>query len=108
MVPILSFVAALQFTTFDTIGPWRFNSAMTTGNLRSATAGIVLWMKGHEREKNRGQVAISAAACISFLFGALFGAFYTRLHPQHALLPCAALILIGWLVTWRERGKIRT
>lgn len=82
VVPILSFVAALQFTTFDTLGPWSFNSAMTTGNLKGATVGIVLWLRGEEREKNRGQITISAIACISFLAGALFGGFYTHLHPQ--------------------------
>jgi uncharacterized membrane protein YoaK (UPF0700 family) len=46
VVPILSFVAALQITSFDALGPWSFNSAMTTGNIKSATIGFVLWLMG--------------------------------------------------------------
>ena len=37
VVPLISFVAALQKTSFDRVGPWPFNSAMTTGNLRNAS-----------------------------------------------------------------------
>ena len=37
VVPLISFVATLQNTSFDRVGPWPFNSAMTTGNLRNAS-----------------------------------------------------------------------
>jgi uncharacterized membrane protein YoaK (UPF0700 family) len=43
VVPMISFVAALQNTSFNRVGPWPFNSAMTTGNLRDAISGVVLW-----------------------------------------------------------------
>ena len=34
MVPTISFAVGLQITSFDAIGPWLFNSAMMTANIR--------------------------------------------------------------------------
>jgi uncharacterized membrane protein YoaK (UPF0700 family) len=95
IVPIISFVAAMQMTSFDTFGPWSFNSATTTGNIKSATVGIVLWLRGEESSKNRGAAIVSVLACIAFLLGAFFGGFYTRRYPAHPLLPCVCLVLVG-------------
>ena len=53
VVPIISFVAGLQNTSFDRIGSWSFNSAVTTGNFRDATSGVVLWNAGRETAENR-------------------------------------------------------
>jgi uncharacterized membrane protein YoaK (UPF0700 family) len=55
VVPIISFVAALQNTSFNRVGPWPFNSAMTTGNLRDATSGWVLWSARREIAANRSK-----------------------------------------------------
>ena len=40
-VSLIAFSAALQNTSFSNIGPWQFNSAMTTSNLRNAVSGWV-------------------------------------------------------------------
>ena len=53
VVPLISFVAALQNTSLDRIGQWSFNSPMTTGNLRDAVSGLVLWITGRETVENR-------------------------------------------------------
>ena len=95
VVPIISFIAAMQMTSFETFGPWSFNSAMTTGNIKSATVGIVLWLQGEDYSKNRGAAIVSVLACVSFLLGAFFGGFYTRRHQSHALLPCVCLVLVA-------------
>jgi uncharacterized membrane protein YoaK (UPF0700 family) len=55
IVPMISFVAALQNTSFNRIGALEFNSAMTTGNLRTATAGLVLWIAGLDTIENRSK-----------------------------------------------------
>ena len=102
VVPTLSFVAALQITSFDSLGPWAFNSAMTTGNLKSATVGAVLWLKGEDRQLNQGKVIVAAIACVSFLVGALCGGYCTHRHPKHALLPCAILLTGAYLQTWAQ------
>ena len=103
VVPIISFVAALQNTSFDRVGPWPFSSAMTTGNLRDATSGLVLWIAGRETVENRRKAITLGLICISFVAGALCGGVYTRLGVGHALVPCLAIVAAGSLLTWRKR-----
>jgi uncharacterized membrane protein YoaK (UPF0700 family) len=102
VVPIISFVAALQNTSFDRVGPWSFNSAMTTGNLRDATSGLVLWIAGRETVENRRKAITLGLICISFVAGALCGGGYTRLGVRHDLVPCLAIVAAGSLLTWRK------
>jgi len=105
IVPVISFVAALQNTSLDRIGPWSFNSAMTTGNLRDAVSGLVLWITGRETVENRRKAITLGLICGSFLAGALCGGIYTRLHVEHALAPCVAIVAAGFLLTWRLSRK---
>jgi uncharacterized membrane protein YoaK (UPF0700 family) len=107
VVPLISFVAALQITSFDRLGPWSFNSAMTTGNLKNATIGFVLWINGQESEMNRGKAVVSLVACVSFVTGALIGAFYTQRHRTGALVPVLATVLAGIVLTWRQHRLYR-
>ena len=104
VVPVISFVAALQNTSFGSIGPWTFNNAMTTGNIRNATSGLLLWLIRRNPESNRGKVIVAASACFSFLAGALCGGVCTRYYSHEALAPCVGLVLAGFLLTWRRRG----
>ncbi len=105
VVPIISFVAALQNTSFDKIGPWSFNSAMTTGNLRDSVSGLVLWITGRETVESRRKAITLGLICGSFLVGALCGASYTGLDVEHALVPCVAVVATGFLLTWRLSQK---
>ncbi len=73
VVPLISFVAAIQNTSLSAVGPWSFNSVMTTGNLRDATSGLVLWLTGRQTERGRGQAIVLGLICLSFLAGALAG-----------------------------------
>ncbi len=105
VVPTISFVAALQNTSFSALGPWSFNSAMTTGNLRDAISGLVLWIARHETEANRGKAVALGLICVSFLIGALLGACFTRLNSMYALAPCAGLVAVGLWLTYRKRRE---
>ena len=105
VVPLISFVAALQNTSLSALGPWSINNAMTTGNIRNATSGLVLWFVGHDKPKNRGMAIVAGSAIVSFLMGALFGGLYTRRHQNHALMPCVLIALAGLLLTWRQRMR---
>jgi uncharacterized membrane protein YoaK (UPF0700 family) len=107
VVPIISFVAALQHTSFDRIGSWPFNSAMTTGNLRDAASGLVLWIAGRETAENRRKATSLGLVCCSFLAGAFRGASYTRFHMEQVLAPCVAIVAAGFLLTWRLRRKAK-
>lgn len=103
VVPLLAFCSALQNTSFDSIGPWTFNTAMTTGNLRSGVSGLVLWMAGKEPEANRHSSAVSLSVMFCFASGALLGAFCTRWIGERALAACVVLVLAGIALTYRER-----
>jgi uncharacterized membrane protein YoaK (UPF0700 family) len=105
VVPMISFVAALQSTSFDRVGPWPFNSAMTTGNLRDATSGLILWSAGRESAANRRRAITLSLICFSFLVGALCGGSYTRVDSEHALVPCIAVVVTGFVLTCRERRR---
>ena len=107
VVPLISFVAALQNTSFGQVGPWSFTSPMTTGNLRKATSGLTLWLLGRDAARNRSQAIALGWVCLSFLAGAVGGAACTRWDAQHALLPCVALVAAGWWLTRRERDRER-
>ncbi len=103
VVPLIAFCAALQNTSFSALGPWTFNDAMTTGNLRQGTSSLMLWMMGKEREKNRGQAIVSFTMLACFLLGALLGGLYTRYDARHGLVPAVMLIAVGFALTWRQR-----
>jgi len=103
VVPMISFVAAIQSVSFSAVGPWSFNSAMTTGNLRDATSGLALWILGRGTMEDRDKGVALSLICLFFLVGALCGGIYTRLDQEHALIPGAAMVAIGFLLTWRER-----
>jgi uncharacterized membrane protein YoaK (UPF0700 family) len=105
VVPIISFIAALQNTSFGAVGPWSFNSAMITGNLRDATSGLVLWIRGSEAEKNRSKAIALSLICLSFLLGAFCGGVCARWDKKHGLAPCIAIVAIGSLLTLRERKR---
>jgi uncharacterized membrane protein YoaK (UPF0700 family) len=108
VVPIISFVAALQNTSFDRVGPWPFNSVMMTGNLRDATSGLVLWIAGRETVENRRKAITLGLICTSFVVGALGGGGYIRLGVGHALVPCLAIVAVGFLLSWRKHRRLST
>lgn len=103
VVPAIAFCAALQSVSFNALGPWKFNDAMTTSNLRQATSAVILMLRGKDREKNAGQAIVSCTVFACFLSGALLGGLYTRWEPRHALGPSAILVVLGFLLTWRQR-----
>jgi uncharacterized membrane protein YoaK (UPF0700 family) len=103
VVPMISFVAAIQFTSFRSIGSWSFNSAMITSNLREAISGLVLWRVGREATENRDKAIALSLISLFFLLGALCGGIYTRMEEKHALAPCVVIVTAGFLLTWRKR-----
>jgi uncharacterized membrane protein YoaK (UPF0700 family) len=66
-VPLIAFSAALQNTSFPSIGPWQFNSAMTTSNLRNAVSGWVQLALGEPDPKLRGEAIVGSAILLCLL-----------------------------------------
>jgi uncharacterized membrane protein YoaK (UPF0700 family) len=76
-VSLIAFSAALQNTSFSNIGPWQFNSAMTTSNIRSAVSGWVQLALREKDPKLRGEAIVGSVIFLCFAAGALLGAACT-------------------------------
>lgn len=86
IVPMISFAAAMQITSFGSLGNVSFNSAMTTGNLRKTLTALVRARTGQDVAKNRETFLTVGTVVICFMLGALVGGWTTRYHSAHALL----------------------
>jgi uncharacterized membrane protein YoaK (UPF0700 family) len=104
-VPLIAFSAALQNTSFSNIGPWQFNSAMTTSNLRNAVSGWVQLALGETDPKLRGEAIVGSVILLCFVAGALLGGVCTLRLPIWPLLPAVVLAAVGTLLTIRERER---
>jgi uncharacterized membrane protein YoaK (UPF0700 family) len=104
-VSLIAFSAALQNTSFSNIGPWQFNSAMTTSNLRNAVSGWVQLALGETDPKLRGKAILGSVISLSFAAGALFGGVCALRLPAYPLLPVVVLAAAGTLLTVRERRR---
>lgn len=104
-VPLIAFSAALQNTSFSNIGPWQFNSAMTTSNLRSAVSGWVQVALGETDPKVWGEAIVGSVILLCFAAGALLGGACTLRLPAYPLLPAVVLAAAGTLLTMRERKR---
>jgi uncharacterized membrane protein YoaK (UPF0700 family) len=104
-VPLIAFSAALQNTSFSNIGPWQFNSAMTTSNLRSAVSGWVQLALGETDPKLRGEAIVGSVISLCFAAGALLGGLCALRLPAYSLLPAVLLVAAGTLLTIRERQR---
>jgi uncharacterized membrane protein YoaK (UPF0700 family) len=106
-VSLIAFSAALQNTSFSNIGPWQFNSAMTTSNLRNAVSGWVQLTLRETDPKLRGEAIVGSVILLCFAAGALLGGVCTLRLPAFPLLPPIVLVAVGTLLTMRERaGRI--
>jgi uncharacterized membrane protein YoaK (UPF0700 family) len=101
-VPLIAFSAALQTTSFSNIGPWHFNSAMTTSNLRNAVSGWVQLALGETDPKLRGEAIVGSVISLCFGAGVLLGGVSTLRLPAYPLLPVVVLALAGTVLTLRE------
>src|SRR5580658_9525036 len=104
-VLLIAFSAALQNTSFSNIGPWQFNSAMTTSNLRNAASGWVQLALGEKDPKLRGEAIVGSVIVLCFAAGALLGGVCTLRLAACPLLPAVVLAAAGTLLTIRQRER---
>jgi uncharacterized membrane protein YoaK (UPF0700 family) len=112
LVPALSFVAALQNSSFPTVESWAYNSVMTTGNLRRLADGLFLTLNPAQRGEGLQQARAFGTICLHFLFGAAAGAACTPRMGDFALLVPAVLltaVLVPIRGGWRrDRNRLPT
>ncbi|WP_028402375.1 YoaK family protein [Ectobacillus panaciterrae] len=94
---VISFVASLQVSSFRKLYTWSYNTAMTTGNLRTATQAAYRAIMN--KNKDAAEQALKFYTIIgSFLFGALSGSFLTTLLENCAIWIAAALLVCAFLL----------
>jgi uncharacterized membrane protein YoaK (UPF0700 family) len=91
VVLLVSYVAAVQNSTFDTLRKWPFNTVTLTGNMRTTTRSLYRALV--LRAKGEGDKARSfALVCLAFLVGAVIGAFASTAWGNRAALVGAGLL----------------
>lgn len=95
IVPILSFVAAVQLGSFGASDSYTFNSTMITGNLKSGLTALFLLLTGQEVAMNFKKATVDGLAGAAFLVGALLGGFISIHSAHYALFPVATIAIVG-------------
>jgi uncharacterized membrane protein YoaK (UPF0700 family) len=90
----VAFVASVQVSTFRTLVRWPYNNTMATGNLRTAVQSLYLALADRDPDA-AAQARAFFTAIVSFLAGALAGAFFTFLFDVHAAWLAALLLAFG-------------
>ena len=90
IITCVGFIAGIQITSLSHVGPWSFNTGMTTGNLRGAVTAWGNALAGSEDD--RAHAFVLTSLCGAFGVGALAGAWLTPRLGGLTLLPVAACI----------------
>jgi uncharacterized membrane protein YoaK (UPF0700 family) len=102
VVLAISFVAALQNSSFTRVEAWSYNSVMTTGNLRRFAESLFVGTLPRRDSAALDQARIFGFICLSFLAGAAVGGVVTPWASNAALGVPVALLCVTLL--WCRRG----
>jgi uncharacterized membrane protein YoaK (UPF0700 family) len=111
LVLAISFLAAVQSSTFPRVEKWAYNSTMTTGNLRQfGEAAFAALVNRPDPESSR-KAKLLAGVCLAFTLGAVAGGGVTSALHNRALIVCALLLFCAWVplvVSDRRQRSQRT
>ncbi|MER6980426.1 YoaK family protein [Streptomyces carpinensis] len=101
----VSFVAALQFSTFTTLRDAPYATVMTSGNLRTSVVAAYQWTVGKDPAAARraGRYAVMVGA---FAVGAVVGAICTRTVGTPAIAVAAVLLTAVLVMLVRETRRL--
>jgi uncharacterized membrane protein YoaK (UPF0700 family) len=100
----IAFVASVQVSTFRTLVRWPYNNTMATGNLRTAVQAIYTALADRDPDASE-QARAFGTTILSFLAGALSGAYLTFIFGVHAVWIAAVMLVFGiMLFLLDERG----
>jgi uncharacterized membrane protein YoaK (UPF0700 family) len=93
----ISFLAALQSSTFGRVEKWAYSSTMTTGNLRQfAEAEFRALFLGADADMLR-RARLFGVICLAFLLGAVAGSLSVSAWRNRALWIADLVLLVVWL-----------
>jgi uncharacterized membrane protein YoaK (UPF0700 family) len=96
----ISFVAALQNSSFTRVVDWSYNSVMTTGNLRRFAEGVFAGTLPRWDPASLRFARTFGLVCLAFLVGAFLGGFATSRWHNLALLICCATLTTALALCW--------
>jgi uncharacterized membrane protein YoaK (UPF0700 family) len=103
----ISFLAAMQSSSFTRVHQWSYSSTMTTGNLRhfGETAFRALFQPQDPEAMH--QTRVFGAICLTFLAGATAGGLgVTRIHNRALWVPSVPLFIAGLLLLVERRHAV--
>ena len=89
----ISFVAALQISTFTLLGDTTYNTTMVTGNLRSMLAAAFQWMLNRDRAAGRRATHLGLVI-VAFIAGAIVSALLTNSWGKWAICVAAGILAV--------------
>ncbi|WP_163509245.1 YoaK family protein [Fodinicola acaciae] len=93
----ISFVAAIQSTSFRRVGGQSYSTIVTTNNLRSFVGHAFAAIREPD-SRNRRLTLWFGLVCLSFLAGAAIGALCTMWIGDRALWIAAGILLAAWIL----------
>lgn len=98
----VAFTASLQTETFRTVEGKSYNSTFTTGNLRTLSEDLLVWLVRKRSAALERPVWVFALICASFLLGVLAGGLMTpHLHNRTLWPICVVLLFLRRRVSER-------
>lgn len=94
---VIAFVSSVQISSFRTLVKWQFNSAMVTGNMRTAAEAAYIVFILRNRESLTKFIDFTVIIG-SFLCGALLGTFTTLYFGTKAIWFSSAILLCAILI----------
>jgi uncharacterized membrane protein YoaK (UPF0700 family) len=108
IVVMIAFTASVQVTTFRTLIIWPYNTAMVTGNLRTAAQAAYAAVADRDPDAVRKTRSFSIII-VSFVIGAFAGGWLTLHVGRHAIWISAGVLAaaLGLFVFDEHRDRIR-
>jgi uncharacterized membrane protein YoaK (UPF0700 family) len=101
----ISFLAALQSSSFDRVHNWSYNSTMTTGNLRHFGETAFRAILERPNSEATDETRVFAVVCLAFLAGAIAGGVCVRHMHNMALWVAAIPLSIAGGLLLRNRSN---
>jgi uncharacterized membrane protein YoaK (UPF0700 family) len=108
IVVMIAFTASVQVTTFRTLITWPYNTAMVTGNLRTAAQAAYAAVADRDPDAVR-KTRSFAIIIVSFTIGAFAGGWLTLHVGRHAIWISAGVLAAALclFVVDEHRARIR-
>jgi len=110
IVVMIAFTASVQVTTFRTLIIWPYNTAMVTGNLRTAAQAAYAAVADRDPDAVR-KTRSFATIIVSFTIGAFAGGWLTLHVGRHAIWISAGVLAAALCLfivdEHRERRRLR-